>query len=144
MIGAPLRIFLAMSSAMALVLALAAAFMIMGPQLERRFFPVWGAVTVEWQAPALAWVYGHKNRGTCRLLETTALVRDRDTWHRASFEVDGRPPRGITRPDGWQSLGLWYFDRTGDRLRVTAHFSCHELWDTPATLGEWPMPGGEQ
>ncbi len=128
----------------ALALAMIALFMIAGPLVERRFFPVWSQMTIEWQAPALGWVYGFKERGTCRLLDTFAMVREGEIWHRATFEIDGRPPRGLTRPDGWQSLGLWHFDRTGDRMRVTAHFSCHELWDTPATLGEWPMPGGTQ
>lgn len=119
-----------------------------GPVIEAHFLPVWSAMTVEWE-PATprgmkANLYGHKDRGECRLLEITAMVRDRSVWHLSPFTVDGRQQLNRSRPEGWQSLGLWSLDRAGDRLRLTAHYSCHDLWDTPAMLGEWASPGAAQ
>lgn len=130
-----------------LVLALVAAAglimsaVVFGPLVERQIAPVWSGVAIEWGADGSAGLYGLKNRGACRLIEVFALVRAGEVWRRADIEVDGRTPRTTARPSGWQSLGTWTFSEAGDRLRITAHFRCHELWDTPATLGEWPMPG---
>lgn len=142
----PLRILGAWLLGVWLTLATIVAVLLFGPLVEARLLPVWSMVSVEWEPSAAGLVvrpFGYRNRPQCRFLQATTLVRDRDVWHRADLTIDGRPQRGVTRPEGWQSLGRWELSRSGDRLRITALFSCHDLWDTPATLGEWPAPGGK-
>lgn len=142
-----LRLIASLLLVAGLVLIGTLAIALHGPAIEARLLPVWRSVIVEWEPGAdpktgmAGSLYGNKERGHCRLLEIIAMVRDGDVWRRSWFAVDGRELRQYrTRPDGWQSLGTWRFDRCGDRLRITAHFSCHRLWDTPASLGEWPAP----
>jgi len=119
---------------------------IRGPVIEARLLPVWNSMTIEWEplgatgGKLAGHVYGHKARGECRLQEIVAMVRQGRYWSRSDILINGRTPGTATRPEGWQTLGLWQFSEAGDRLRMTAHYQCHELWQTPATLGEWATP----
>ena len=88
-----------------------------------------------------AHVYGNKLRSECRFLEVAVMARQPSRkWVRVDLKVDGRPISGYTRPEGWQDMGVWSMSPGGDRLRIFAYYRCHDLWDTPVLLGEWPTP----
>lgn len=139
-----MRRFFALTGALVVSAAMVMAALVLGPHVEQRAAPVWTTMTIEWAGQQAGYLYGYKDRGTCRLLEVAAFVRRGNIWRRAEIKIDGRTPGFTSRPTGWQSLGVWTFSEHGDRLKITAHFACHALWATPATLGEWPMPGATQ
>lgn len=120
---------------------------IKGPRIEASLMPVWSSMLMEWHSVERdpwglsASVTGHKARPECRPIEFIAMRWDGHIWHRTAFRVDGRVPGIITRPDGWQALGVWSFRDYGSRIRIAGSYRCHEWWDTPAILGEWSAPG---
>ena len=135
------------------LLVVGLVLVVRAPAIEARLLPVWSQMSIEWE-PAdgddlLGALYGYKDRGECRLVEIVAEVASRGYWLPAEITIAGRPPGKITRATGWQSLGLWRFhlreqDRRTpqvlERLRLSAHYQCHDWWLTPARLGEWPTP----
>ena len=115
---------------------------IFGRAIESTWWPVLRYTSMELDSRdangvTFSW-YGVKVRD-CRLIEVGALVLREGNWARADFTINGEPPGMRYRPVGRHDFGSWRVEPTGTRVKLIAVHSCHPLWDTASTMGDWPL-----
>ena len=114
-----------------------------GPMYEPRIAPVMRDVallsaTREGSA-AIFDVAGVKAR-TCTYLGASALAGPREgLMEHAKLSFPVALDKGVTRPPGVQSFGVWRVEpvREGEVVLIQLRHHCHSLWDTTTLLGPW-------
>lgn len=118
---------------------------VLGPILEGKYFPVVqdiiGTYKTSDDVKMYFSVYGNKLRGECKFIEVKTLI-GRNTQDEVPpikgtvwFVDAGQGPE--SRPTGFQDFGTWAFVPKGDRVIVSATWSCHPFWNTEQQLGIW-------
>lgn len=124
-----------------LVLVMISLFLIFGPTIESRLFPVTKDVRVELitsnKDEVLVSVYGTKVR-PCKYIETHAIVLKDGVWVKGDMTFstateNNNPTRGL----GAQHFGYWTIKPEGNPVRLEVVNKCHEFWDTVTSFGTW-------
>jgi hypothetical protein len=114
-----------------------------GPMYEPRIAPVVRNVallsaTREGSAVIFD-VAGDKAR-TCTYLGASALAGPREgLMEQAKLSFPVAMGKGVTRPPGFQSFGVWRIEpvRDGEVVLIQLRHHCHSFWDTTTLLGPW-------
>lgn len=121
--------------------------LILGPIMEGQYFPVvrhMSATFVKSENGKMYFdVVGEKLRA-CKFIEIRAVVdksiSDPTPPVKAFVQFKETSEGPLTRPVGFQSFGMWEIVPTGDRAILQGSWSCHRLWDTNQSIGEFEVP----
>ena len=120
------------------------SFLIFGPHLEGKFFPVIKDVNVSFTSqnvePFRLIFDGTKVRD-CTFLAVSALPTINNKFIRADNEfADIGDGSTHTRPKGRQTFGPWIITPSGDEVILAVFHKCHPLWNTVTPLVYWKSP----
>ena len=138
----PLNSFIHATTVTGVVLVMVVALFILGPFIEGKYFPVTTNVKVtlveETSEKMVFRAVGTKLRN-CSLIDARVLIEqhhDKPLVKGAIYVVDDGIG-GKTRALGYQDLGTWAIHPSGNKIYVQSTYSCHNLWNTEMSLGEW-------
>lgn len=116
-----------------------------GPVIESKLFPVLVDVHIvkaERNGPVLTYdVVGTKVR-PCEYLGASALAGPAGGYpEMVTIEFPETGSRGLTRPTGMQSMGLWQISpvNDGDLITILLRHRCHTFGEVTLQLGPWEV-----